>query len=260
MTKSGLKHRLSELLKESEITINRLAIEIKRSGSTIHRIIHKNSNPTHDTVERIANFFNVNPTWLLTGKGEKNKPSAEKTALNQNIENIVESSEGMAKVISFKGNKFIETKTKRYMLLSPFFEEMQQVIFAANPFDKGLIDSLPYYPVSVKSPCSGKFFSFEVSDDSMEGKNRSCLKAGSIITSKCIDRRFWSSEFYFDKHDIYVIVYEGELLIRAIENHDVENNTIVIKAYNNTVYEDRTICIDDCRLIMNVISVSYSVV
>jgi len=258
MSKTSLKERLSELLIESEITINRLANEVGKSGSTIHRIINNNSKPSHDTVKKIADFFSVNPTWLLTGKGGRVKINAEQKAQDQNMKNIIESAyKNKARVFDFKGNKFIETRANKFMLLSPLLEEMEQERFADDPFGQDFIATISYHPIHVKAPSSGKFFSFEVTGDSMETNNNSCLKKGSIITARVIERMYWGVDSYFEKHDAYVIVYEGELLIRAIKNHNVKNQTITISAYN-TAYKDRTIRLHNCRLIMNVFSVTHT--
>lgn len=60
-----MKYRIKELAKEKSTTISDLAIKCGVPQTSISRIISGGSNPTIDTLEKIAEALNVNLTDLF---------------------------------------------------------------------------------------------------------------------------------------------------------------------------------------------------
>lgn len=63
-------HRLGEYITKSGLSFNKLATELGLSNSYFSKMVKNNGSIGSDILEKILRIYpNVNPTWLLTGKG-----------------------------------------------------------------------------------------------------------------------------------------------------------------------------------------------
>lgn len=71
-TEMSIKERIRELFDEKIVTPYYVAKNTKISEPTLCRILNgKTIKPGSATIDELAKYFNVNPTWILTGKGPK---------------------------------------------------------------------------------------------------------------------------------------------------------------------------------------------
>lgn len=80
------KDRLSELLKQRGISQRKLALSINRNPALITRYLKGDFSPGSDTVELIAEFFNVSIDYLL-GKTDDPSTSEDRKLLNAALNN-----------------------------------------------------------------------------------------------------------------------------------------------------------------------------
>lgn len=64
----GIGERITELLEKKGITAYTLSNETGLSQATLSRIINKNTKPNASNLKAISDYFDVEQTWLLTGK------------------------------------------------------------------------------------------------------------------------------------------------------------------------------------------------
>lgn len=64
----GIGERITELLEKKGITAYTLSNETGLSQATLSRIINKNTKPNASNLKAISDYFDVDQTWLLTGK------------------------------------------------------------------------------------------------------------------------------------------------------------------------------------------------
>lgn len=73
-----VNERIMGLIKEKGIRQVTLAEAIGIRTSSMSTICNGKNNPSRQTVKLIAQYFDVNETWLLTGEGDKyGKPTRE---------------------------------------------------------------------------------------------------------------------------------------------------------------------------------------
>ncbi len=73
-----ISERFRSLIKELGKTNNSFAKSLEKNSSTIQYIVDGKSKPSFDVMDAIfAKYPNVNPTWLMTGEGEKFKDVIE---------------------------------------------------------------------------------------------------------------------------------------------------------------------------------------
>lgn len=64
----GIGERITELLEKKGITAYTLSNETGLSQATLSRIINRNTKPNASNLKAISDYFDVDQTWLLTGK------------------------------------------------------------------------------------------------------------------------------------------------------------------------------------------------
>ena len=73
MDNKGFSERLSELLKEKNMTRADLARFFNTSQSTVFSWFRQGYKPSLDYALKLSTLFNVNVEWLATGEGERIK-------------------------------------------------------------------------------------------------------------------------------------------------------------------------------------------
>lgn len=83
---SSLKNRLKELRKEKGITQKELANYLKVSRSTVAGYETDKRKPEYETLQKIADYFNVSVDYLLGSTNEKSSADKIKKALTDDPE------------------------------------------------------------------------------------------------------------------------------------------------------------------------------
>jgi HTH-type transcriptional regulator, competence development regulator len=117
---NALAERLKEARKQKKLTQRELAAKLSISQSTVALYETGDRNPDPDTLNKLADFFNVSTDWLL---GRTNNPSKERTndknkpILTRDLLEFLEKSNGLT-----YGEHPITEKQKRIIL--DFFKEV----------------------------------------------------------------------------------------------------------------------------------------
>lgn len=81
-----LQDRLKYLRKKKGLSQRKLAEEIKVSAGNVGDWERGRSKPSMTAITLLSNFFDIDPQWLLTGKGTH--PDEDKSEAKKIIENI----------------------------------------------------------------------------------------------------------------------------------------------------------------------------
>lgn len=65
----NINKRIARLIKELGVTKNNFATTMGEHNSTITNVVNEANKPSYKLIENIISTYNVNPTWLFTGKG-----------------------------------------------------------------------------------------------------------------------------------------------------------------------------------------------
>ncbi|PQL94683.1 hypothetical protein [Apibacter adventoris] len=83
--------RLVEFMEYKNLNDNKITSIAGLSVGLIGRARKNNSGLHSDTIEKILTSFpELNPTWLLTGKGNMLNKESEKNVINNNEENLID--------------------------------------------------------------------------------------------------------------------------------------------------------------------------
>lgn len=66
---NSINERINAVIEQLNISANAFAQELGVAGSVIYNILKGRNKPSFDILDKIVSSFNVNPNYLLTGKG-----------------------------------------------------------------------------------------------------------------------------------------------------------------------------------------------
>jgi transcriptional regulator with XRE-family HTH domain len=104
-----MKDRIEKILRCEQISSSKFADEIGVQRSSISHLFTGRNNPSLELVQKILNrFTNLNPEWLLTGKGEMYKKTMQQSLFS----NIPEPDKIPDSIIENRENAETEKKTE----------------------------------------------------------------------------------------------------------------------------------------------------
>lgn len=156
-------------------------------------------------------------------------------------------------------NEFIELSEGSYLMITPLVTKKAHAGYITGWGDEEFIDELPKHSIVVDKPYKGEYLSFEIIGDSMDDGTSRSICAGDIATGRKIERNLWrNNKLHLNKYNEFIIVTIDGILVKEIIKHDVANNTITFRSYNQDkkTYPDTILKLDHVMQIFNVVEVS----
>ncbi|RHO67724.1 hypothetical protein DW083_17260 [Parabacteroides sp. AF48-14] len=201
------------------------------SRTTINSIIgEKEVSPGYEVIRKIVDnsSLNINPEWLLTGKGEMlNRPTGQANAT------IVEN--------------------PQYMKV-PVVHIHAKCGYLAGYGDLEYIKQLPTMPVIVDKTYLGKYMIFEAAGDSMDDDSRRSICDGDKVLGREVMRDLWRSKLHINDWYFIIVHKTDGISIKKIIDHDVEKGIITCHSLN-PLFKDYKIHLDDVAELYNVIKI-----
>jgi len=190
------------------------------------------SVPRKQTLQAIADFFEVDPKYFLTEE-EKNITRVNEPEL---------------------GGGYVKEKSNaQYSLLDqvevPLLEMRAQAGYLRGYKDPEYMESLPKVYVSREFDHGGNFMAFRLGGDSMDDGTKRSFCDNDIVLCRELHQKYWSSKLHL-KGLPFAIVHEDGILFKEIISHDVDNGIIRCHSWNpSPEYEDFDLNLSECRQI-----------
>lgn len=126
--------RIGTLIKDLEISKAKFAETVGTSASRVSNITTGRNKPDALMLERIIlNFKDVNPGWLLTGKGERFLSAQAKAAVNMpSNASTGEIAESQDIVLLTQRSEYLERENE---LLRGFIADLRRVMYKSETVD-----------------------------------------------------------------------------------------------------------------------------
>jgi phage repressor protein C with HTH and peptisase S24 domain len=190
--------------------------------------LDKNNHPGADKLEQIIYAYpEINPEWLLTGKGEMLRGDINSVIVNTSIFSV--------KLVG-------------------------QYAYAGylNSFsDQEYMENLPEVPflISEGQTHRGEYLAFEVRGDSMDDDSKDSIIEGDLALGRFIQPHLYiDSKLHYRKWNFIIVHKTDGILIKQITDHNLENKTITIHSLNSR-YSDKIIPLSDVAQIFNVVQI-----
>lgn len=235
------KDRLRNILDSKHISSYKVAKETQISKATMVNYLDGRTNPTRVNIKLISDFLGVNEEWLLNGEGEMLKEDRK---------------EQEPYLITKSGTKYYELPNGKFKMVVPFVPIKAFAGYVDNCCDAIYVESLEERDFVVNEIHHGKYYSFEISGDSMTYNGRGALYHGDIVLVRDLGKQHWKDGLNINKYPVWVIVLKNTVVCKQITKQDSENGTITCHSLNpSPEYSDFEIKLDEVLQLMNVIKV-----
>lgn len=152
---NNINQRIADLVKSLKMSTNAFAKTISKSQSAVSFIIEGRSKPGFEVLDAICEVHKVNPSWLLTGKGEMwDSLAVEKPATDMYLQDyLVKLEAQFERVLSQLEKKDQQLETKDHQLESKDsqIQSLQEMLKMQLGKYEGVMkltsrDIMPLYP------------------------------------------------------------------------------------------------------------------
>lgn len=235
------KDRLKYLLERDGITAYRIWKDTAITKGTIANYIEGKTTPNRSNVTILANYFNVNEAWLLSGDGK------------MNLSNKVKGEEPY--LVTKSGVKYYEMSNGKYRMRVPFVPVKAYAKYLDECRDAEFIDSeFEEFDFIVDKIGHGRYFAFEIKGDSMDNDTKRSLSNGDIVLARELRKEHWMNKLHTDDFPNWIIVMDNTILCKQILEQDLDKGTITCHSLNpSPEYSDFELKLDDICQLLNVI-------
>ena len=204
MIKPKQSNQIKVLLDHLDITQQEFAKQINISQSAVSQLLNGRTTMSLETLEKISETYEVDCNWLVTGKGDAFKNGGTIVRTGPDILSVT-----------------VESNNQPVVALVPV---KAQAGYAAGRIESQYLEELPTITIPSPQFRNGTFRAFEVEGASMEPT----LFKNDLIICRFMEDFRWMRDMY-----LYVIVVEGDVLVKRVYNRLRKDNTIILLSDNN---------------------------
>lgn len=253
--------KLRKLLEKQGITPYMLADYTGISQSTISRIINKNSKPNASTLKLLANYFKIDPLFLLSDseiiheENLLNEPSSL-YKIKKNDVSVVNIDEEVEVFTNKNGIRFFEypDNTTKIEVIKLPFNAYASYLEAYNDEEK-LMNEFSTTTFTVDKVAKGNYMAFCTKNESMNGGGIDDTPGGAEVLAREIGRHLWKSGFHTNKYGFILMTTEA-IYHKDIKDYNNETGMILLSSRNPSE-EDFEISINNVYRIFNVIKRTF---
>lgn len=134
----------------------------------------------------------------------------------------------------------------------PLVNQYAQNAYLNAYADEKYLQSLPTIPFADDVEHRNEYICFEVKDDKMDNGSYESYLEGDILLCRNIRQDLWSNKLQYNKWDFVIIHKEKGVMVKRINNHDIENSIIILHCLND-YYPDLKVNLNDVVKLFNII-------
>lgn len=239
--------RVRKLIDSKGVSAYEVSMDTGISQATLSRILNKNAIPIRGNRKKLADYFHVTESFLITGKDEYVNPSIDGFTINEPTEQIPNKN----------GNIFEDIGDGKYKIYVKKVPVKAFGSYLSHFQDSEFRDELKQVSFTVDHIGRGNYICFEVEGNSMDGGSINDAPAGAELLCRELGRQHWKDGF---RDSIYgwVVVHKETVLYKDIKEFNIETGDIVCSSRSGLPqHPDFTVNLNDVNQIWKVIKRSY---
>lgn len=249
MKPNNISTVLQELLLKNNLNASRLSKKTGVSRATIGRILKSEVVPNDNTLESLSNYFNITRDYLLTGN---------ETLGKQNLKKVFQDNKENTPYYTNKnGNEFEELPTGKFLIKAPHVPFKAYASFIevyGDEYQTNEAFEERYY--SVDHIGKGKYISFSVKNDSMNGGGINDTPSGADVLAREVQKHHWRDGFRFCDYG-FIVVSKNGIFHKDITNMDEDGNIICHSRNDSPEFPDFQINLNEVHSIYKVIKRNF---
>lgn len=249
--KSIINERIKSIVENSGKSVRAYAEYAGIPQTTLNDCIKGLSEPKFGLIDKIMNVEpNINPDWLLTGKGEMFKSAATRETLRYNSE-----SEQEPYFINTSGVKYYEMPNGRFRMRVPMIPVKAYAKYVDEYRDAEFINHLEEVEFIVDKIGLGRYYAFEIKGDSMDDGSKRSICDKDVVLARELPKDYWRNKLHNDEYPFWIVTLSGTIVCKQIVEQDIEKGEIVCHSLNSSPeYADFRVCLDDVHQLCNIVA------
>lgn len=235
------RDRLRSLLDRDSVTAYRIWKDTAITKGTIGNYLDGKTNPNKSNIAILAQYFDVNEEWLLSGNGPMNRSGNNRTE--------------EPFLVTKSGTKYYEMSSGKFRMRVPFIpvkayakyvDECRDAEYLGSGFDEFdfIVDQIGH----------GRYYAFEIKGDSMDDDSKRSICNGDIVLARELSREHWLNKLRTEDFPNWIIVLENTILCKQIVDQNLENGTIVCHSLNpSPEYADFELKFGEIKQLFNIV-------
>lgn len=236
--RDGIGYRIGVFFDKKGIRAIQVGNKIGLSSQTVYNVLRGKLLPPIQLITKLIEFYpELNPEWLLTGKGEMIKEEeglvvkVESNAVEIPIPQPGEEHE-LELIRKEHSSEFRRIDDELYMVICPLVTQYAYAGYIAGWADSSYVDELPKHAVMMRNLTLGVYRAFTVRGDSMDNGLKGAISNGDIVTGRKLYEKYWKSKLHLHQYKHFIIVTDEGIQVKEIIEHRVDEGIIVCHSLN----------------------------
>lgn len=256
--KNSINERIRRIVEQSGKSVRAYAEFSGIAQTTLNDCIKGATEPKFGLIDRIVNAEpNINPDWLLTGKGDmyitKSEPKPYDT--DRQTSRMILNEDQEPYFVSTAGSKYFEMPNGRFRMRVPLIPVKAYAKYVDECRDVEFANDLEEVEFIVDKIGLGRYFAFEIKGDSMDDGSKRSLSDKDIVLARELSPEHWKSKLHNDEFPFWIIALDSTIVCKQIVDQDVNRCEITCHSLNpSPEYADFTVSLNDVRQLCNIVA------
>jgi lambda repressor-like predicted transcriptional regulator len=249
--KKSINERIKAIVDKSGKSVRAYAEYAGIAQTTLNDCIKGISEPKFGLIDKIVNVEpNINPDWLLTGRGEmfrsENKVADSRFSIDSDLEPYFVNSSGV---------KYFELPNGKFRMRVPLVPVRAYAKYVDEHRDAEFLNDLEEVEFIVDKIGLGRYYAFEIKGDSMDDDSKRSICDKDIVLARELSRDYWRDKLHSDEYPFWIVILDNTVVCKQIVGQDLERCEITCHSLNpSPEYADFTLSLNDVRQLCNIVA------
>lgn len=249
--KNSINERIKSIVEKSSKSVRAYAEFAGIAQTTLNDCIKGFTEPKFSLIDKLINAEpNINPDWLLTGRGEMYRTSDSKSSLT-----LAADTEQEPYFVNSSGVKYYEMPNGRFRMRVPLIPLRAYAKYVDEHRDAEFVNHLEEVEFIVDKIGLGRYYAFEIKGDSMDDGSKRSICDKDIVLARELSKDYWRGKLHNDEYPFWIITLSNTIVCKQIVSQDVERCEITCHSLNpSPEYADFTLCMNDINQLCNIVA------
>lgn len=249
--KTSINERVKKIVECSGKSVRAYAEFANIAQTTLNDCIKGSTEPKFGLIDKVVNVEpNINPDWLLTGRGEMYYKNEKEINLK-----LAANGEQEPYFVNSSGVKYYEMPNGRYRMRVPLIPIKAYAKYVDEYRDAEFVNDLEEVEFIVDKIGLGRYYAFEIKGDSMDDGSKRSICDKDIVLARELSKDYWRSKLHNEEYPFWIIILGSTIVCKQIINQNLERSEIICHSLNpSPEYADFTLNMNDISQLCNIVA------
>lgn len=249
--KSTINERIKKIIELSGKSVRSYSEFANIPQTTLNDCVKGITEPKFGLIDKVINVEpNINPAWLLTGRGDMFRINKK----NSNEEFFI-SDEQEPYFVNSSGVKYYEMPNGRFRMRVPLIPVKAYAKYVDEYRDAEFVNDLEEVEFIVDKIGLGRYYAFEIKGDSMDDNSKRSICDKDIVLARELSKDYWREKLRNDDFPFWIIILNNTVVCKQIIDQNLEHAEITCHSLNDSPeYADFTLSLNDINQLCNIVA------